>query len=272
MSMESRERTPVVTRVALAGLAAGAVGSSLLGPRILAGYAAVGLAVAVGLTLYTLGGGARALPALGAVLVMAYPLAAVERGEGGILWAAALTFFAMAGAYVMRGLGRDVVGSLAVGVAVVLHLGLLGSYLVLVAVSGNRLLGALVLMVVAFEAAHAVLLSRAHPLERPSNRGAAPASFFDPRAALAGLAACVVASVVARLFLDSPPGVLSSVVLGAAVGAAATLGHAAAAATSEDFESGALRMGGLDAGVFISLNALLFAAGAFYYGFRLYLA
>jgi hypothetical protein len=31
-------------------------------------------------------------------------------------------------------------------------------------------------------------------------------------------------------------------------------------------------MGGLDAGVFISLNALLFAAGAFYYGFRLYLA
>jgi hypothetical protein len=270
--MESQARTPAVTRVALAGLAAGAVGSSLLGPRILAGYAAVGLAVAVALALYAIGGGTRALPALGAVLVMAYPLAAVEQGEGGILWAAALTFIAMAGAYVRRGLGRDVVGSLAVGVAVVLHLGLLGSYLVLVAVSGNRLLGALVLMVVAFEAAHAVLVSRIVPPERPSSRGAPLSSFFDPKAALAGLAACVAASVLARLFLVSPPGLLSSVVLGVSVGAAATLGHAAAAATSEDFESGPLRVGGLDAGVFISLNALLFAAGAFYYGFRLYLA
>lgn len=272
MSMESQARTPAATRVALGGLAAGAVGSSLLGPRILAGYAAIGLAVAVGLTLYAIGGGARALPALGAVLVMAYPLAAVERGEGGILWAAAVTFFGMAGAYVMRGLGRDVVGSLAVGVTVVLHLGLLGSYLVLVAMSGNRLMGALVLMVVAFEAAYGVLASRTLPPELPPGRGAPLAWFFDPRAALAGLAACVVASVIARLFLVAPPGLLSSVVLGVAVGAAATLGHAAASATSEDFESGVLRMGGLDAGVFISLNALLFAAGAFYYGFRLYLA
>lgn len=270
MSMESRERTPGVTRAALAGLAAGAVGSSLLGPRILAGYAAVGLAVAVALTLYTIGGGARALPALGGVLVMGYPLAAVERGEAGILWAAALTFFGMSAAYVMRGLGREVVGSLAVGIAVVLHLGLLGSYLVLVAVSGNRLLGALVLMVAAFEAAYAVIASRtAAALSRP--RSGAPPSFFEPRAALAGVAACAAASVLARFFLDSPPGLISSVVLGLAVGAAATLGHAAAAATSEDFEPGALHMEGLDAGVFISLNALLFAAGAFYYGFRLYL-
>lgn len=268
MTMDSQARTPLVTRVALAGLAAGAAGSSLLGPRILAGYAAVALAVAVGLTLYMIGGGARALPALGAVLVMAYPLAAVERGEGGILWAGALTFFVMAAAYVMRGLGRDVVGSLAVGVAVVLHLGLLGSYLVLVAVSGNRLLGALILMVVAFEAAYAVVASRA-PARRTT--GAASTSFFDPRTALAGVAACVGASVLARLFLVSPPGLLSSVVLGVAVGAAATLGHAAAAATSEDFGSGAVRMEGLDTGVFISLNTLLFAAGAFFYGFRLYL-
>jgi len=272
MSMESQERTPVVTRAALVGLAAGAVGLSLLGPRILAGYTAVGLAVAVGLTLHVVGGRSGVLPALGGVLVMAYPLAAVERGEGGILWAATLTFFGIAGAYVMRGLGRDVVGSLAVVVAVVLHLGLLGSYLVLVAVSGNRLLGALVLMVVAFEAGHVFVAARSRAPARRSAPAGSGTSFFDPRAALAGVAACVAASVLARLFLTSAPGGFSSVVLGIAVGAAATLGHAAAAATSEDFGSGVPGVEGLDAGVFISLNALLFAAGAFYYGFRLYLA
>lgn len=272
MSKESQARTPAVTRVALAGLAAGAVGSSVLGPRILAGYAAVGLAVAVGLTLYAVGGGSRVLAALGAVLVMAYPLAAVERGEGGILWAATSTFFGLAGAYVMRGLGRDVVGSLAIGVAVVLHLGLLGSYLVLVALSGNRLLGALVLMVVAFEGAHAFVTARTPAPARRSAGAGTGSSFFVPRAAMAGVAGCVTASLLARLFLQATPGLFSSVVLGVAVGAAATLGHAAAAATSEDFGSGAAGAGGLDPGVFISLNALLFAAGAFYYGFRLYLA
>lgn len=273
MSTRSQAQTPVAIRVALAGLAAGAVGSSLLGPRILAGYAAVGLAVAVGLTLRAATGGSRLLPALGAALVMAYPLAAVERGEGGMLWAAALTFIGTAGAYVMRGLRREVVGSLAVAVAVVLHLGLLGSYLVLVATAGNRLLGALVLMVVAFEGAHAV--AGAPQPERPKGRRRtppSPASLFDPRAVLAGVAACTAASLLARLFLPSPPGVSGSVVLGVVVGGAATLGHAAAAATSDDFGLGAKGMGGLDSGVFISLNALLFAAGAFYYGIRLYLA
>lgn len=268
MSMEPQAGTPAVTRIALVGLAGGAVGSSFLGPRIFAGYAAVGLAVAVALTLHAVGGGSRILPALGGILVMAYPLAVVERGEGGILWATTLTFFGLAGAFVMRGVGRGVVGSLAVGVAVVLHLGLLGSYLVLVALSGNRLPAALVLMVVAFEGAY-VLVVASGSRRRLAGSGS---GVFDPQAALGGVAACVIAALLARLFLLSPPGLFSSAVLGVAVAAAATLGHAAAAATSQDFDSGVAGTGGLDAGVFTSLNAMLFAAGAFYYGFRLYLA
>ena len=280
MSTRSQAPTPVLLRVALVGLAAGAAGSSLMGARLLAGYTAVGLAVGVGLTIYSLGMG-RVLPVLGGGLAITYPLAAVEQGEGGILWAAALTLMALAGAFVLRGLGRGVVGSLALCTSVVLHLGLLGSYLVLIAVSGNRLLAALVLMVTAFEVAYGFVAARAPD---PVTAGAAVKgkqtgsgsrhrprpSIVNPKASLAGIAACGAAAQLSRLFLPSALGIVGSLTLGIAVGAAATLGHAAAAITSEDLESGPEGVV-LDPGVSTSLNALLFAAGAFYYGFRLYL-
>lgn len=280
MSTRSQAPTPVLLRVALVGLAAGAAGSSLMGPRILAGYTAVGLAVGVGLAIYSVAGMGRILPVLAGGLAITYPLTAVEQGEGGILWAAALTLMALAGAFVLRGLGRGVVGSLALCTSVVLHLGLLGSYLVLIAVSGNRLLAALVLMVTAFEVAYGFVAARApdpiqaravkgKPTGSGSRRRPRP-SIVNPKASLVGVAACAAAAQLARPFLPSALGILSSLTLGIAVGAAATLGHAAAAITSEDLESGPEGVV-LDPGAFTSLNALLFAAGTFYYGFRLYL-
>ncbi|MEX0790578.1 MAG: hypothetical protein WD178_07370 [Actinomycetota bacterium] len=272
MSSRPQARPTIVSRVALVGLFAGAAGSSLMGPRILAGYAAVGLAVGVGLTLNSFAGLGRLLPVLGGGLAITYPLAAVEQGEDGILWAAALTVVVMAAAFLVRRPAGGVVGALAVSVAVVLHLGLLGSYLVLVAATGTRLLAALVLMAVAFEAAYAVAVARSgQPGGRRPSGDLPPASYLNPTASLCGVAACVAAGLLARLFLPSPPGIVSTIVLGLVVGTAAALGHAAAAITSEDLNSGEREVEEFDAGAFTFLNALLFAAGAFYYGFRLYL-
>lgn len=265
MSSGSQMRSASLTRVALAGLAAGAVGSSLLGSRIFAGYAAVGLAAGVGLALFLLGTSGRVLPVLGAGLAMLYPLAASEKGEEGILWAAAATLMVLAAGYVARGLDRGVVGSLALSLAVVLHLGLLGSYLVLVAESGKRLLVALVLMVAAFEVAYGLLAGRRATGKAPKSR-----AIIDPVAAVAGVVACQAAALAARFFLESNMGYDSLLVLGAVVGGSAALGHASAAAASEDLLAN--RAVRLDPSVFTPLNSLLFAAGAFYYGFRLYLA
>jgi hypothetical protein len=267
MSSRPQARTPVTARVALAGLAVGAAGSSLMGPRILAGYVAVGLAVGVGLALNSFAGMGRSLPVLGGSLAVAYPLAAVEQGEGGILWAAALTLMVMAGAFVVRRPSSGVVGALAFSFAVVLHLGLLGSYLVLVSATGTRLLAALVLMMGGFEAAYGFAGSRFGPV----SESATGAAYLNPVASLSGAAGCAAAGLVARLFLPNPPGVVSTIFLGLAVGIAAGLGHAAAAITSEDLDRGTEDVAIFDAGVFTLLNALLFATGAFYYGFRLYL-
>ncbi|CAN5884670.1 hypothetical protein BH23ACT12_BH23ACT12_01630 [soil metagenome] len=272
MSSRPQPRRPVTARVALTGLAAGAAGSSLMGPRILAGYAAVGLAVGVGLALNSLAGMGRVMPVLGGALAIAYPLAVVEQGEEGILWAAALTLMVMAGGFVSRRPVRGVVGAFAVSVAVVLHLGLLGSYLVLVAATGTRLLAALVLMAVGFEAAYSFARARTGP---PGGRTPAgspgAASYLNTVPSLSGVGACAAAGLVARLFLPNPPGVASTLVLGFAVGTAAALGHAAATLASEDLDSETREVGVFDTGVFTFMNAMLFAAGAFYYGFRLYL-
>jgi hypothetical protein len=275
MPTRSQAPAPALTRAALAGLAAGAVGSSLLGPGIFAGFAAVAIAVGVGLTLLSLEITGRVLPVAGAGLAMLYPLAAIEKGEGGILSAAAATLIVMAAAFVLRGPGRGVVGDLALFVSVVLHLGLLGSYLVLVAASGGRVLGALVLVVVAFEAVYGLVAARFGPPPGPHSKGPAgkqvPATDLDVRAATAGVVACVLSALAARLFMDPALGLFSSLVFGVAVGAAACLGRASASAVSAELRSGSVRSN-FDPAVFASLNALLLAAGAFYYGFRLYLS
>jgi hypothetical protein len=275
MSTRSQAPTPALTRAALVGLAVGAVGSSLFGPGIFAGFAAVAIAVGAGLTLSSLQTTGRVLPILGAGLAMLYPLAAIEEGESGILSAAAATLMVMAAGFVLRGAGRGVAGNLALFVAVVLHLGLLGSYMVLVAASGNRVLGALVLVVVAFEVVYTVVEDRTRPIARTAgkvrSRQAAPAPDLNLKAAVAGGAACAVAALGARLFMDPALGLFSSLVFGAAVGAAACLGRAAASAVSGELRSGSVRSN-FDPAVFASLNALLLAAGAFYYGFRLYLS
>lgn len=274
MSTRSQAPPPALTRAALIGLAGGAVGSSLLGPGIFAGFAAVAIAVGAGLALMSLGTTGQVLPILGAGLAMLYPLAALEEGESGILSAAAATLMVMAAGFVVRGLGRGVVGNLALFASIVLHLGLLGSYMVLVAVSGDRVLGAMVLVVVAFEVAYGVVAGRTLPAPGPPQAQrpkSAPAPDLNLKAAAAGVLACVVAALVARLFMDPALGLFSSMVFGSAVGGAACLGRASASAISGELRSVSGRSQ-FDPAVFASLNALLLAAGAFYYGFRLYLS
>lgn len=262
--MPSGSQVPAsaTSRAALAGLAAGAVGASILGPRIFAGYAAVGLFSGVGLTLRSLGTSGRFLPGLAAGLVVLFPLAASEMGEEGILPAVAVTLMVLAAGFIGRGLKGGAVGSMALSLLVVLHLGLLGYYLVLLAASGNRLLGALFLMVAGFEVAHGLLAGRQSP------RAGRPA--IDPVAAGAGVVACIASALVASLFLDFGLGLDSFLLLGAVVGAFAALGHVSASGAMEDLFGG--RVGAPNPRALAALNALLFAAGVFYYGFRLYLA
>lgn len=250
------------SRAALAGLAAGAVGASILGPRVFAGYAAAGLFSGVGLTLRSLGASGRFLPGLAAGLVVLFPLAASELGEEGILLAVAATLMVLAAGFTGRGLKRGAVGSLALSLLVVLHLGLLGAYLVLLAASGNRLLAGLFLMVAGFEVAYGLLAGRRDP---KTGRTA-----IDPLAVGGGIAACIAAALVASLFLNLNLGLDSFLLLGLVVGVSAALGHVSASGALEDLVGG--REGAPNARALAALNALLFAAGVFYYGFRLYLA
>lgn len=274
MDRGSQQRTPV-SGAALVGLALGAAFSSLLGYRIFAGFVAVGLGVGVALVLGALTPAGRPLALVGAGLAVLFPLAVVEQGEGGILWAAAAAGILLSAAFVMRGLRGGSLASLAVSLAAVLHLGLLGSYLVLVAAEGDRLLMALILMAGAFEAAFGLTAARTRPASPPGSgagalgRQRAPRQPINLKAVAAGIAACQAAALLTRLFLPSQLGLISLLVLGAAVGSGAGLGHVAAAAVVDDLDSD--RAAGIDVGVFAPLNALLFAGGAFYYGFRLYL-
>ncbi len=282
MTPGSQTAPPVLTRAALAGLAAGAAVSSLFGVRIFAGFVAVALAAGVVLAFNALVEAGRIFSALGGLLAMLFPLAVAERGEGGIMLAGAASLMVLAAGYVVRGQRPPSLEGLAAGLAIVLHLGLLGSYLVLIAAAGNRLLPALVLMAAAFEMVYGVLAGRGSPASRlrqkpgqKHRRGRViPAGqrWIDIKAAIGGVLACQLAALGARFFLPSPPGVGSSVLLGGVVGAGAILGHAGAVAVSNDLRSRLRgRSGVLDSAVFPHLNALLFAAGAFHYGFRLYL-
>ena len=277
MTPGTQARTPAPTRAALAGLGVGAAVSSLLGTGIFAGFTAVALAAGVMVALGSLATPGLFLSSVTAGLAILFPLAAAVEGEAGILWASGVSFVVLSAGYVFRGLRRHSLQTLSESLMVVLHLGLLGSYLVLVATLGNRLLVALVLMVAAFEAAYGILAARRDLSRDPQARRAGPppqkpaAALFPPLAVAGGVVACQVAALLTRFVLPSPLGVVSLLMLGAAVAAAAALGHAGAALVAEDLDWEPGRKG-LDPAVFGSVNALLLAAGAFYYGFRLYLA
>lgn len=282
MTPRSQAANPALTRTALAGLGVGAAVSSLLGVRIFAGFTAVALAAGVMMALGALGGPGMFLSSITAGLVMLFPLAAAEQGGPGILWAAGITFMVLSAGHVARGLHPHSLHMLSESLMAVVHLGLVGSYLVLVAELGNRLLIALVLMVAVFEAAYGLLTLRqtakAGPPPPAGRRGGRPTGKAPatgrtlPTAALGGVVACQASALLAGFFLPSPLEVVSLLILGTVVGAAATLGHAGAALVVEDLGWERDGRGGLDPGVFGSLNALLLAAGAFYYGFRLYLS
>lgn len=271
MDTGSGDRTPAATGAALGGLALGAALSSLLGTPIFAGFLAVSLAAGAALALAALAGAGRPLALAGGGVVMLFPLATAEIGEDGILWAAAAATIVLGLAHVIRGVRPGSLISLAAALGVVLHLGLLGAYLVLASAQDSLLLLALVVMVVCFEAAYGITAART--ATRPPVRGRQTSRPpVNPKAVLAGVAACGGAALLTRFFLPAPLGLGSLLVLGTIVGGGASLGHVAAAAVHEDLESRSRHGGGFDPAVFTHLNALLFAAGAFHYGFRLYLA
>lgn len=259
-----------LTRAALAGLGIGAAVTSFLGTGILAGFLAVAIAAGVFLALRGLAGSGRVVSSVSAACAMLFPMAVAARGEDGILIAAAASFVVISLAYVLSGRVPGSLQALAVAAATVLHLGLLGSYLLLVAGEGNRLLPALVLMAAAFEAAFLTVSGRGRP---PTRRQTLPAvsELVNVRAAIAGVVACQAAALLTRLFLPARLGLLSLLVLGTVVAGSALLGHASASAVRSQ---GGVRdrvLGTVDPAVLPLANALLFAAGAFYYGFRLYL-
>lgn len=282
MTPRSQTANPALTRAALAGLGVGAAVSSLLGVRFFAGFAAVALAAGVMMALGALGAPGMFLSSIAAALVMLFPLAAAEQGDAGILWAAGITFIVLSAGYVARGLHPHSLLMLSESLMAVVHLGLAGSYLVLVVELGNRLLIALVLMLAVYEAAYGLLTLRqtagavppppAGPKAQKRPAGTAVSGRISPGAAFGGVVACQAAALLARFFLPSPLEVLSLLILGTVVGAAATLGHAGAALVVDDLGWERGHRGGLDPGLFGSLNALLLAAGAFYYGFSLYLS
>ncbi|HEX2054362.1 MAG TPA: hypothetical protein VHJ78_11640, partial [Actinomycetota bacterium] len=171
-----------IASAALAGLILGVAVSSFLGVGILAGFVAVALAVGVFLALAQEGGGGKVVPGVSALSAMVFPLAVAELGEDGMLPAAAAGFAVLAAAHLLRGRRAGSLPALGLATGAVLHLGLLGSFLVLLTAEGNRLLPAMVLMAAAFETAYVTAAART-ATTRPKAAGAAGMSQWpNPRA------------------------------------------------------------------------------------------
>lgn len=266
--VNSRRQTqsPGLARFALAGLGSGAAVTSFLDIQLFAGFMAVAMGGGAFLAFRSLGLGGRIMPVIAAAVAMTFPPAVVEWGEEGMAVAMAGGFIVLAGSSVAGGLRRGALATAAVGVGLVVHLGLLGSFLVMIAVWGDRLLPALVLMVAVFELTYRSLATRLAPSAAGSGR---PPPLLNLRAAMGGLVGCQVAALCGHFFLAAPVGVTSLLVLGTVVGCGAGLGHAGAAMVKQELSGDSV---GLGAGIFPFFNAALFAAGTFYYGFRLYLA
>lgn len=253
-------RLPFLTGAALLGLA---VAACWLGEGAFLGFAAGAAAIAaMELARSMLGRDLAVQPWLVVAGALAFPLAAFRWGEAGLMLAAAAMLVALAVPPLVRGLRPGALASAAATLFGALYVGFLGSYAVLVR-GADR--GALLLPLLAG------LVGLFH-LGRAFGRRGAPPGEETLRGPVAGIGATLVGGLGAALLLDPPfdPGPMAG--LGLSVGLASSLGGLAGTLVRAD-----LGVADRDAavpgrgGLLARLEALLLAAPAFFYAFKLYL-
>lgn len=259
--------SPATARVFLAGSAAGVLVTSHVGAAELAGFLAVALAVGVFAVLPALVAPGRGLAVVAAALAAGFPFAVAAQEEAGILWATAVASVLLPAGFVLRGRRRSALPAVGMTLLVVLQLGMLGSYLVLLAGIDPWMPAGLLVLVMVFEVGYALLGARAGPGAR-----GAPAGSWAVRArpVLGAVVACQAVAVVAGTAVAIPLRVSTLLLLGLVVGAGAALGHAAAEMLVGQ-RNRAVAGPGVDPGLVTYLSVLLFAAGALYYALALYL-
>jgi hypothetical protein len=251
----------------LLGTAAGAAGAAWLDIGSFAGYVSAALAAAV---FAALAGSPPALRLAATACALSFPLLVVLAGETGLLWGPTITFAILACASVLRGLRPGLVASLALAVLVVVYVASLGSHLVLIKEfrSGSQMVTAFLLMTGAYETAAALVAARRRAAPSPGENNR-PWAWFDWRAGLAGALACEAVALASRYVIELPMKMTAVLILGLAVAGAAMMGNAVGAFVAEDVQK---RVRAADAASLRHVNAVLLAAPAFYYGFRLYLS
>jgi hypothetical protein len=247
------------------GVGAGAAVAAWLDVNSFAGYIAAALAAAVFLQL------SHALPALrftAAGCTAAFPFLVLQGGEAGLLWGSALTFSTLAVASVLRGPRRGLVESLAVALLIVVYPAVLASHLVLI--KGFSRGSEMVLTFLLMASGYVAVASAVEKL-RAGRRGAGPGGegiWPDMVAAISGVLASQVIALAARAALGLRLEVTAVAILALVVAAAAAVGRAIGEFVSDERRRGKVQTpAGLE-----HLNAVLLAAPAFYYGFRLYLS
>jgi hypothetical protein len=267
MSSESASPAGVSASALLLGAVAGAAVTAWLDTGSFAGYVSAALAAAV---FAALSGSPQVLRFAATACAVSFPLLVVYRGEAGLLWGPTITFAVLAGASVLRGLRPGLVASLALAIFAVVYIAALGSHLILIKDfrSGSQMVTAFLMMTGAYEGASAFVAAR-----RRGGPGAGevsrPWDWFDWRAGLAGALACEAVALGAWFVIDLPMKIAAVVILGLVVAAAAATGNAVGAFVAEDVRN---RVREADVPALRHLNAVLLAAPAFYYGFRLYLS
>lgn len=215
--------------------------------RVLAGYltvvAAVGAAFALRWWLDA-PAPAQILTGIGAGL---FPVAALQYGERGVFWALSASLLIVAAGMVLARPGRGAVGLMAAQLLLTVSAGYIGAFVVLIRVTAGT---AVLLSVVVMLVGYSVVLRL---------RVASAVASAGPW--LAAFGVCVATGAASLALGGMQVGLGSNLMLGAAVGLAATLGAAVAPF-----------VGGRDASEVLQpvLSALV-AIPIFFYGLTLYL-
>lgn len=214
-------------------------------------------------------GGLGVQPPYVGIVSLVFPLAAFRWGERGLMLGAAAAMILVAAPAVLRGQRPGAIDALAASLFTVMYVGFLSSYAVLVrgAGRGRQLLLALSAMVALYH------LGRWFGTSRLGRRLESPAGWVPSlRGAVLGVAGSLLGALGSVLVLRAPFDLAPMLGLGLSTGVASTVGSLSGALVRTD-----LKLGALEAtvpgygGIVARLEAVLFAAPAFFYGFRLYL-
>ncbi|MBW3590875.1 MAG: hypothetical protein KY393_03335 [Actinobacteria bacterium] len=240
---EPRSSGGVIWLAALLGVAPAAWFDS----RVLAGYVTVVAAAGAAFALrWWLGIPAPAQVSTG-ISAGLFPVAALQYGERGVFWALSASLLIVAVGMVLARPGRGALGLMAAQLLLTISAGYIGAFVVLIRLTaGSAVLLSVLVMLVVYSAVLRLRVASA----------VAPAGPW-----VAAFGVCVAAGAVSLALGGIRVGTSSSLMLGAAVGLAATLGAAAAP-----------YVGGRDASeVLQPLLSALVAIPIFFYGLTLFL-